>query len=101
MQERETPRLKRKFLSQKATSEWFQGLGFLSWLAMERFYHLEVSQETKTNVQKLKEHLQQGSAIVYFNHICLDDGHLLYSFLLAHLGRSIKSNRRTRIQKTF
>lgn len=70
-------------------AEWYQCLGDNLWALINNIYRIHESKESITNFAYLKRHIHEGSAIVYFNHLCLDDGHLIFSLLLSRLGRSL------------
>lgn len=70
--------------------EYFHGLGQALSFVTEHLYNLQLSPETPRNIESLKRHLEMGSAVVYINHISLDDSLLVLAFLLKEVGRSIR-----------
>ncbi|HID87292.1 MAG TPA: hypothetical protein EYP55_07920 [Anaerolineae bacterium] len=59
-------------------------------LAARRLYGYRVGAEEGENLALLRDRLRRHSAVVYFNHLFLGDGPLVITFLLDHLGGSIR-----------
>lgn len=72
------------------TPERFQKLGNVLEFAVEHLYNLQVPPETLKSISLLEECLKKDSAVVYFNHICLDDDFLVLALLLKKV-RSISA----------
>lgn len=60
-------------------------------LALELAYRIELSQEDRLHIFALQEHLDAGSsAVVIFNHTCLDDPFILLARMYGLIGNSIR-----------
>jgi 1-acyl-sn-glycerol-3-phosphate acyltransferase len=67
---------------------WKKFWAFLIFRFLRLFY--KIKWEGRENLETLKKHLQDGSAIIVFNHISLDDTLILLIILYFELGRQIK-----------
>ena len=56
-------------------------LGKLYGMFCRGLYGLGIDQESRENLRVLKKDLKKRSAVIYFNHIALCDGPLVFGFL--------------------
>lgn len=69
----------------------FGALRRLSELALKHgLYELQFLGETEASVDLLREHLKEGSAVIYTNHFVFDEEAVVTAFLMTNFGDSIR-----------
>lgn len=70
----------------------YQAEGELIWLVANFIYKIErFSRESQQNLAALRKHLRDGSAVLYFNHVFLEDGPFAVLISLKKLGFSLRA----------